>query len=184
MHLQSQVNPHFFFNTLNNLYGLMRRKPDEAQLMVLKLSDMMRYSIYQGQKEEVALQEEIDYLMNYLEVHRLRYHKTIEIDFHPVFIGEVAVKPLLFIILVENAFKHGVENLTDHAYVHIELRANQELIHFTIRNNYDESEVKPEKGIGLINLRKRLELLYPNKHRLVIQDQAGVYEATLELEIV
>jgi len=108
MHLKSQVNPHFFFNTLNNLYGLIEEDKGKAQELVLKLSDMMRYSIYEGQKDLVSLQEEIAYLQSYIQLHEMRYHKTIAIQFNiNVENNQIQIMPLLFIILLENAFNMG-----------------------------------------------------------------------------
>lgn len=105
LHLKSQVNPHFFFNTLNNLYGLMEKDSKERE-MVLKLSDMMRYSIYEGQKDRVSLKQELDYLKNYIELQGIRYHKQSDVQFNSELENPQAkIMPLLFIILVENAFK-------------------------------------------------------------------------------
>ncbi|CAN0576317.1 unnamed protein product, partial [Ectocarpus sp. 12 AP-2014] len=107
-HLQNQVNPHFFFNTLNNLYGLVGKDPKKAQELILKLSDMMRYSIYEGERAYVTLEEEITYLKNYIALHEMRYHKKINIQFQEDIQKQgVQIMPLLFILLLENAFKHG-----------------------------------------------------------------------------
>lgn len=184
LHLKSQVNPHFFFNTLNNLYGLIPRKPDQAQALVLKLSDMMRYSIYEGQKDDVPLEEEVAYLTNFIELHRLRYHKLVDIQFIKHIQDEgIQVTPLLFIILLENAFKHGVDSQTDHAYVHVELIASDTSIHFVVENNYEEDQDKTHQGIGLKNLQQRLLLLYPNKHNLTVTDHQSSYRVKLELDL-
>ena len=108
MHLKSQVNPHFFFNMLNNLYGLVGKDSKKAQELILKLSDMMRYSIYDGEKDTVLLSEEVTYLENYIELHKMRYHKTIDIQFNiDIKDDDYKINPLVFIILLENAFKHG-----------------------------------------------------------------------------
>jgi len=102
-HLQSQINPHFFFNTLNNLYGLIEKDKDKARQLVLKLSDMMRYSIYEGQQETVTIREELTYLKNYVELHQMRYHKEIDIQFEQTIENEnLEILPLLFISLLEN----------------------------------------------------------------------------------
>ena len=115
MLIKSQVSPHFFFNMLNNLYGLIGKDPKKGQELILKLSDMMRYSIYEGEKDLVTLQEEVDYLKNYIELHKMRYHKKIDVSFNCQIEDDYRVMPLLFIILLENAFKHGVERLRDEA---------------------------------------------------------------------
>lgn len=184
MHLKSQVNPHFFFNTLNNLYGLVRQDSAKAQQLILKLSDMMRYSIYEGQNDFVSLEEEIIYLENYIELHRMRYHKKINVQFDQrVEDPSIKISPLLFIILLENAFKHGVENLRKDAFVAIKLKATKKTIDFEIENNFDTEEERSKPGIGLKNLRRRLELLYHNKHKLTTSRRDAIYQAQLKLQL-
>jgi two-component system sensor histidine kinase AlgZ len=184
MHLKSQVNPHFFFNTLNNLYGLVGQDADKAQQLILKLSDMMRYSIYEGQNDVVTLAEEIEYLNNYIELHKMRYHKTIVVQFHiDVEDSSVKLMPLLFIILMENAFKHGVENLRKDAFVTVRLKATKQQIDFEIENNFDPAEQSEHPGIGLANLKRRLELAYDKKHHLATAKAGDVFTAKLSLQI-
>lgn len=185
MLLKSQVNPHFFFNMLNNLYGLVAIDAGKARELILKLSDMMRYSIYEGEKGAVTLKEEISYLKNYLELHKMRYHKRIDIDLTCDIDEEIKVTPLLFIILLENAFKHGVENLRDNAYVNVSIRSFQQSIQFSVENNFDSSDNKMNvPGIGLENLKRRLELTYPGKHKLLLSVTENVYKALLILNYV
>lgn len=185
LHLQSQVNPHFFFNTLNNLYGLIEKDSKKAKDLVLKLSDMMRYSIYDGQKEWVTLEEELKYIKNYIELHKARYHKETDIKLHCHIQQEgIKVMPLLFIILLENAFKHGVENLREHAYVHINLISSENEISFAVENNFDRNGHSDEQGIGLKNLKRRLELVYPKKHSLSYSETNDVYKTQLTLKSI
>lgn len=183
-HLQSQVNPHFFFNMLNNLYGWVAKDTNKAQEMILKLSDMMRYSIYDGQKEVVTLAEEIDYLNNYIELHQMRYHKKIavsfEIDIHE---ANYHIMPLLFIILLENAFKHGVENLRENAYINMNLSAKNQVITFSVENNIDPEQTKEKAGIGLKNLKRRLALAYPKKHEFSCFQTGHLYKAQLTIKL-
>lgn len=184
MHLKSQVNPHFFFNMLNNLYGLVDKDTKKAKSLILQLSEMMRYSIYEGDKESVTLKEEINYLKNYIELHKMRYHKTINVEFiQEVNSEDQRITPLLLIMLLENAFKHGVENLRENAYVKIALTANDKQISFEVENNYDTSQLSESEGIGLNNLKRRLELIYPDKHQLDFQMTDGVYNAKLKLNL-
>lgn len=184
LHLQSQVSPHFFFNTLNNLYGLVEKDSKIAQQLILRLSDMMRYSIYDGQKEAVILEEELAFINNYLELHTARYHKKTDIQVNINIQKEgVKVKPLLFIILVENAFKHGVENLRKNAYVHIHLTANEHSISFAVENNFEDMGHGEVQGIGLKNLQRRLELVYPKKHSLFHTVTNNIYRAELTLKL-
>lgn len=184
-HLQSQVNPHFFFNTLNNLYGLVEKDSKKAQELILQLSDMMRYSIYDGQKESVTLEDEVAYLQNFIELHKSRYHKAMDIQLNLHFLNEgIQITPLLFINLLENAFKHGVENLRENAYIHMQLMAIKNEVSFVIENNFDPEELPENPGIGLKNLRRRLELAYPGKHSLVMSSDQNIYKAKLILYTV
>jgi len=180
--LKSQINPHFFFNTLNNLYGLTVEKSDDAPEVVLKLSDMMRYTIYEGKQDFVNLKDEITYLENYIELHKIRYHQHVDIrfDYEPGLDCKIA--PLFFIILLENAFKHGVERMTKNAFIHLNLTIENGLIRFIIENNFETPETKAPIGIGLDNLEKRLALIYPRKHSLVINAQENTYQVILEID--
>ena len=183
LHLKSQVNPHFFFNTLNNLYGLVGTDVKKAQNLILKLSDMMRYSIYEGERDFVTLKEEVDYLKNYIELHKMRYHKEIDVQSQFQIEDEYKVMPLLFIILLENAFKHGLENLHEDAYVHLNMKTKNNEVFFEIDNNFDISQPKEDNGIGLKNLKRRLELVYPHKHNLTFSSTKNVYKAQLTLQL-
>ena len=183
LHLKSQVNPHFFFNTLNNLYGLVGTDVKKAQKLILKLSDMMRYSIYEGEQDLVTLKEEVDYLKNYIELHRMRYHKDINVQFEVQIEDEYNVMPLLFIILLENAFKHGIENLSEEAYTHLIMKTKNNNVFFEIENNFDVLQPKGDNGIGLKNLKRRLELVYPQKHTLTFSTRENVYKAQLTLQL-
>jgi len=181
-HLKTQVSPHFFFNMLNNLYGLIEKDTPKAKKLVLELSEMMRYSIYKAQNDYVTLQEEIQFIQNYISLHKMRYHKNVDINFTVEVEDEtIKVMPLLFINLVENAFKHGVENLRDEAYVLIKLQADSNRIYFEVENNFDKEQQKEEQGMGLQNLRRRLELAYPNKFNLVSSTKGNVYNTQLTL---
>jgi len=184
MHLKSQVNPHFFFNMLNNLYGWVDKDPVKAKKLIISLSEMMRYSIYEGEKDSVSLEDEVVYMQQYIELHRMRYHKEIDIQFEiDTTEKPVHVMPLLFIILLENAFKHGVENLRENAFVHLKMVANDKQVIFEITNNFDPKEIPATPGIGVQNLKRRLELVYPKKHSLVLDSDNGIYKAKLTLEI-
>lgn len=179
--LKSQINPHFFFNTLNNLYALTIKNSKQAPDVILKLSDMMRYTIYEGEKETVKLGDEIDYLNNYIELHKIRYKKTVDISFKHDIDTSISIAPLLYIILLENAFKHGIENLTENAFIHINLYEDDDFIHFNIENNFDPKEISEDKGIGLSNLKRRLALIYPKKHELISYQENNIYRTTLKI---
>lgn len=182
LHLQSQVNPHFFFNMLNNLYGMVDKDAEKSKALILKLSDLMRYSIYEGEKNFVTLKEEVAYLMNYIELHKMRYHKAIDIQFNTNLENEDSkVMPLLFIILLENAFKHGVENLREDAFIKIDLITNTKRIDFKIENNFEANESLNNNGLGLKNLKRRLELAYPKKHKFNFNKHGSIFKAHLQL---
>ncbi|WP_422860213.1 sensor histidine kinase [Flagellimonas sp. S174] len=177
--LKSQVNPHFFFNTLNNLYGLVIEKSDQAPELVLKLSDMMRYTIYEGKKDMVMLVDEIRYMQTYIELHEIRHQKKVDIQFIHEVDKQIKVAPLLFIILLENAFKHGVDGLTENALIHLELRTEKKQILFSIENNYQAAKNTSKTGIGLDNLRKRLEHIYSKRHSIQIEQTEDIYKVNL-----
>jgi two-component system sensor histidine kinase AlgZ len=184
MHLKSQVNPHFLFNTLNNLYGLALEKSDQTPGLILKLSDMLRYTIYQGKKDQVLLKDEVNYLNDFIQLQQIRYHKPVNITFNnEIAESGLVISPLLLLILVENAYKHGVEKLTDEAFILIKLEAEEQSMVFEIENNFDESEQSSNTGIGLQNLKQRLKLIYPDLHRLEIASENGVYSVRLEIQL-
>jgi len=181
-HLQSQVNPHFFFNVLNNLYGLVERDSKKAQELIIKLSDMMRYSIYEGQQKEVSIAAEKAYLDNYIDLHRMRYVKKVDVTFETdIEDEEKTIMPLMFIILMENAFKHGVEKLRFDAFVHIKLTSKDNNLYFEVKNNMDPEEELSKNGVGLKNLRRRLELVYPKNHSLEVKQDDDIYIAKLTI---
>lgn len=180
--LRTQINPHFFFNTLNNLYALTVKNSKQAPEVILKLSDMMRYTIYEGEKETVKLGDEITYLKNYIELHKIRYKKSVEITFNHTINTELTVAPLLFIILLENAFKHGIETLTENAYIHINLHEVNNYICFIVENNFDSKEINESTGIGLKNLKRRLSLLYKDQHDLSINKTENTYKTILKVK--
>jgi hypothetical protein len=185
MLLKSQINPHFFFNTLNNLYGLAREKSDQAPDLILRLADLMRYTIYQGQQESVSLQQEMAYLNNFIGLQQVRFNKQVQVTFNVKVAQQelqtLQLPPLLFINLLENAYKHGVEKLAADAFVNIDLYADHKQLIFSVVNNFDPAEASCEPGIGLVNLRKRLLLHYPNQHLLQITQTDSCYSATLTL---
>lgn len=181
-HLQSQVSPHFFFNMLNNLYGLVEEDSKKAQELILKLSDLMRYSIYEGQKSSITIKEEVDYLENYIALHKLRYHQELDIQLTTTLTNsEAKLIPLLFILLLENAFKHGVEHLREEAYIHMDIKNDAHEIYCSIKNNFDPAYLSETSGIGLKNLKRRLELAYPKKHKLHIQASNEIHQVHLTL---
>jgi len=179
--LKTQVNPHFLFNTLNNLYALTVKQSEKAPEVILKLSDMMRYTIYEGKNDRVPISEEIEYLKNYIALHKIRHQKNVSIEFEHNTLPEDEIAPLLFIILVENAFKHGIEKLANNAYIKIKLTSNKNHIYFSVENNFDATSLVNSKGIGIENLKHRLRLIYPDAHSLKISQISSIYSVELTI---
>jgi LytS/YehU family sensor histidine kinase len=183
-YLRSQVNPHFLFNALNNLYALTIKKSDNAPNIVLKLSELMEYMLYESDEAFVPLEKEIRYLGNYLELEKIRQGN--EADIRLTVEGSAdhcRIPPFLILPLVENAFKHGISQAVQNAYLHIDIRIDKTL-EVAIENNKLNFQPKDRAGgIGLFNLRKRLELLYPGRHELRINDQPDKYQVLLKLEL-
>ncbi|WP_235298364.1 sensor histidine kinase [Portibacter marinus] len=186
--LKSQINPHFLFNTLNNLYALTLKKSDQAPEIVLKLSEMMRYMLYECNEERVPLRKEVNYLENYLELEKLRQKKNIKIDFLVSgLIKDQKIAPLLFIPFLENSFKHGLSNQLSGGYVKILMKISENDVHFSIDNSKAESAPNPNGkksgGIGLVNVKRRLNLLYPDSHELSIKDSPNNYCIDLKIKL-
>ncbi|MEL6865259.1 MAG: histidine kinase [Bacteroidota bacterium] len=179
--LKQQINPHFFFNTLNNLYSLSLEKSDQSPEVILKLSDLMRYVIYKGSEKEVSLKEELQYIKDYIELQQIRLHKKLELKWEETLQNPaVKIPPLLLIILVENAFKHGVEPAEENCFLHIRISSKEREVHVECRNSF-ESPLPKKQGIGLANLRRRLSLRFPDSHHLNTQFQDQTFMAKLEL---
>lgn len=187
--LKSQINPHFLFNTLNSLYAHTLKKSDQAPEIVLQLAEMMRYMLYDCNEKWVELAKEVNYISNYLELERLRQGKDTDIRFEVQ--GNLArhkIAPLVFIPFVENCFKHGLGHNISQGFVHILLIARAGEIDLRIENSKPERLPDPlvsrSGGIGLVNVRRRLELLYPGRYNLEIMDKPGVYQVRLMLQLL
>lgn len=186
-YLKSQLHPHFFFNTMNNLYSLCLKKSDKAAPVVLKLSELMSYMLHDSQKDTIDLQKDIRYIRDYIELERIRYGERISISFNES--GDLEGKqlpPLLMLPLVENAFKHGLCEDTENVWITIDLKVKQGLFYFKIRNSVnpllDKKNSDPH-GIGLMNLQRRLELLYPSAHELEITRDSAYFEVDLKIKL-
>jgi len=166
-YLKLQINPHFLFNTLNSLLYLTQKKSDDAPGVVEKLANLMRYMLEKESVTEVQIEDEIEFLNSYLELEKIRIPK-VEIEFDVKQIsGDMKVPPMLFLPLVENAFKHGINKSASDNFVKLKLSAEKNQIHFSVENRHLENEVtEKHKGIGLENLEKRLKLLYENRYLL------------------
>ncbi|MBK9357126.1 MAG: sensor histidine kinase [Bacteroidales bacterium] len=181
--LKSQISPHFFFNTLNNIYALTEAGSPEAGNAVLKLSKMMRYVLYESDSEPATLDHEITFMNHYIDLMRLRLNEKVKVsvDFRP-HSGEISLPPMIFISLIENAFKHGV-SYREPSYIDIGIRSTPEELIFTCSNSKHGNKGEVHSGIGLENLRKRLALLYPGRHTLNIVESAAEFEVNLSLQL-
>jgi LytS/YehU family sensor histidine kinase len=180
--LKAQINPHFLFNTLNNLYYLAFTQSPNTTEVIAKLSQMMRYMIYDSNHSLVPLNKEIEYMQNYISLERLRLNNVIPIRFdvqgNP---EEVRIAPLIFITFLENAFKHGVSNNKPDAWVNISVRLEGKDCIYQVENSKISLGGDAKSGIGLQNVRRRLELTYPGKYQLAINDQSDRYSIQLNL---
>jgi signal transduction histidine kinase len=179
--LKSQINPHFLFNSLNSIYSLAYQKSDTTPEAILKLSEIMRYMLYECNDNKVELSKELQYLQNYIDLQKIRFGNKAFIDFQVK--GEVTnqhIVPLLLISFIENAFKHGIAN---DATSPIKLKINLEdgHLYFFIQNKKHTHNRDSSGGIGLNNVRRRLDLLYPGKYNLEIRDEADTYTCQLSL---
>lgn len=183
--LKSQVNPHFFFNTLNNIYSLAVVGSEHTAPAVLQLSSIMRYILTETQKDKVPLQNEIDFIKNYIELQLVRVTDKVHVDF--VVQGnteEQLIAPLLFIPFVENAFKYGIST-KDKTSIEIKLKATKQTIHFEISNSIVKAEnaIHDATGIGINNVKRRLELLYNNKHTLTVKELNNTFTVNLDINL-
>ena len=183
--LRAQINPHFLFNILNNLYALTLKKSELAPDVVLKLSDMMEYMLYHSTDEKVLLEKEVTYLNNYIELERLRFSGGSAISLHvnAAFNGK-EIAPLLLLPLVENAVKHGLSTQSENGWLTVNIGMHQSTLTVVVENAKPPAVARKSKGgIGIGNLRKRLELLYPSKHRLELEDKQNSLLARLEIQL-
>lgn len=181
--LRSQISPHFIFNILNSLASLARKKSDQLEPVIIQLSQLMRYMLYDASEKRMTISKEIEYLTNYIDLQKLRFGSDISIRFNSqVSRGEVSIEPMLLIPFVENAFKHGTGMVIDPA-IDIELKSDDTTLHFTVRNKFSSADQAkdPSSGIGIQNVRRRLDLLYKNKHVLHLLRDGGIFRVELEL---
>lgn len=184
-YLKSQTNPHFLFNTLNNIYSLTRDKSDLAPESVMRLSKILRYMLYEAGGEYIAIEQELKIMNDYIELEKLRYDESLRINFnYDVEDMKQALPPLLLIPLVENAFKHGVSETRGRPFVDIHLSVKQRRLSFIVKNSNEISleDGKVKENIGLSNLRRQLELLYKD-YALSVVPSDGVFTASLKINL-
>lgn len=185
--LKSQINPHVMFNHLNNIYFYTLEKSDKAPQMILKLSEIMRYMLYEATEKYVPLEKELEYIHNYIELEKIRLEDRGEVQFEvkgaP---DDYAIAPLLLISFIENSFKHSMQTQDDDIWIRIGITLEDGWLEFQAENNWSEpqQEDRPNQaGIGLQNVKKRLQLLYPNRHTLSISQSEGLFLIHLRIKL-
>ncbi len=183
--LKAQINPHFLFNTLNNLYYLAYSQSPNTTEIIAKLSQMMRYMIYDTNQPKVPLSKEIEYMQNYISLERLRLNNEIPIDFKILGnVNDVWITPLVLITFLENAFKHGVTNSDKQAWVKVEIKVQGSVCIFSVENSKaprNGKETGEKSGIGLQNVQRRLALSYPERYQLKVDETDHSYAIELNL---
>lgn len=182
--LKTQINPHFLFNTLNNIYSMIAYKDKLAADSIMHLSDMMRFTLYETNQDKVLLEKEVEFIENYLSLERIRHGKFVEVEY--TIEGDLTkyeIAPFLLIAMIENAFKHGISPAPIHSKITIYLKTNDDTLVFKVENtkNIDFAK-KNSGGVGLKNLNRRLVLLYPKNHTIDFQDSKALYSVTLTLD--
>lgn len=181
--LRSQISPHFLFNVLNNIVALVRLKSEELEPTILKLSSLMQYMLYETDEDKALLKSEVDYLRNYIDLQKLRFGKRLNVIFDVELIEDWhTIEPMLLIPFVENAFKHGT-GMIENPAIDISLKAEKNTLFFTVKNKYIETDEAKDKvsGIGMSNVKRRLELLYGKEHVLKIDKTEDWFIVTLQL---
>lgn len=184
--LRSQVSPHFMFNVLNNMVALARKRSDQLEPSLIKLSSLMRYMLYETDESKVPLEKEVDYLKSYIDLQQQRFGKNVQINFCVKNMDvNHSIEPMLLIPFVENAFKHGT-GMIENAQIDIELNIINDILNFSVRNKFnpDIEEVKDKtSGIGLTNVKRRLNLLYGTNHSLLLTKKDCWFVASLQLNL-
>lgn len=182
--LRNQVNPHFLFNTLNNIYGLTRKKSDKAPEVVMKLSELLSFMLYESSKEFVTIAEEIKVLEDYIELERIRYNQRLSIQFDKEIDNQSqSISPLLLLPLVENAFKHGVSETRFDSFVRIKMTLKDANLWFSIENSIENDKTKnPNSHIGLSNIRRQLELMY-KEHSIDVVAEIDIFKAVITINL-
>lgn len=183
--LKGQINPHFLFNALNNVHVLIRKDPEEAQTTLEKFSELLSHQIYEVNKEQVSLSGEVANLSNFIELQKMRFEDHADITWQTK--GDLngqQIAPMLFLNFVENAFKYGGAPDDKPVSIDILLKANGNLVTFSCVNSVNGTQASDGKlGVGIANVRRRLEILYPGKHRLEIENRESTYSVNLELKL-
>ena len=184
--LKSQINPHFLFNSLNSVYFLIDKNNPDARKALHKFSDMLRYQLYEANGEKIPIEKEISYLQDYVHLQQLRKDENYKVQFNcSPEVKNFSIEPLLLIPFVENAFKHISHKTDDNNFVKLDLARSNGYFDFSIENSFEKGIYTNEQhgGIGMNNVKRRLELLYPNMHQLEIHDEADIFKVYLRLKV-
>ena len=180
--LKSQINPHFLFNTLNNIYSFARKKSDDTADVVMKLSKLLRFILYETQNKKITIKREIQFLEDYIELEKIRYD-SLDLKFnHEIDNFEEEIAPLLLIPIIENAFKHGASQAIRKPHIYISIKIHDKKFEFTVENSFDSKIEKSKTGIGLQNLKRQLEILYP-KFFLTSNSENSIYKTMLFIDL-
>lgn len=182
--LRSQINPHFLFNSLNVIYALAIEKKEETKDAIVQLSDILRYVIYDSNTKYVTLKDEITLLKNYIEFQQFRHQQSENINFNCSSDDDnYKIYPMLLLPLVENSFKYGIKGDIDHTFIRIDLKQKDNEFTFDIENNFSNGQLEPNKhsGLGLENIKKNLEIVYPKTHEFKITKTKDTFRVTLKL---
>lgn len=181
--LQSQVNPHFLFNTLNNLYAMARKQSQHTASSIARLSQIFRFMLYKTGEKKISLEEELEIIRHYIELEKLRYDDTLEVHYEEgIDDYQQSIGPLLLLPLVENAFKHGAGESIENPSIKISVQLAEEKLRFEVCNSIEAIDAPPGQGIGLKNLRRQLQLQYPDQHQLEIQQSQEEYQVVLKIK--
>lgn len=185
--LKAQINPHFFFNTLNSIYSMALDKDDRLPNTVLQLSDLMRYFLYKSKDNFIPLEKELTVMNDYIALQKLRSDAQLNIETKMSGeIGDQQIAPLLLITFLENAFKHGAKGSSENTFIQLDIKVEKNKLSFVVENNkgiIDEVNTGEYNGLGLENVKRQLELLYPGKHLLNIKDQPDRFSVALQLSL-
>ncbi|MBQ4821647.1 histidine kinase [Aquimarina sp. MMG016] len=189
--LRSQFNPHFLFNTINSIFVLIHKNPDMASESLANFSDLMRYQLYECNEAKIPLNKEINYLKNFIELGKLRLDNTVKVttNIEEQIYGDVSIAPFILMPFVENAFKHVSQNQDQKNWISIHLRFSEEKVVFKVENTVikhtenNVDDLMKDSGIGLKNVQRRLDLVYPDQYELFIEKTREIYKIKLELQL-
>lgn len=186
--LKYQFNPHFLFNSINSIFFLIHRNPDMASESLAKFSELLRHQLYESNDQKIALNKEVNYLENFIELEKLRQNDNVHVTFQTDYAlnGHLGIAPFILMNFVENAFKHVSKHTDQPNWIRINLEVKEQRLHFSISNSSSPNplnEVISYGGIGIKNVQRRLDLIYPGQHELKIDDNVNSFEVVLNIEL-